>query len=550
MSHRLLAGLPAWVLCLAAGLAQAEPGELLYNGIRLPSHWPPRLTAAGRDVARRPRGVPYLEHPPAVIPIDVGRQLLVDDFLIERTNLTRTFHRPEKYAHNPVLKPETPLELNGGRRPCATVFQDGLWFDPRDRQFKLWYHAGWFDGTAYAVSRDGLHWERPTLDVVPGTNRILPAAGHGARDGCAVWLDFDAADPQQRFKMFLYERPEQRFGGQVFTSPDGIHWSAPTRTPTVGDNTSLFYNPFRKKWVYSVRNGFYGRARAYREHDDLVRGAQWTKDELVQWAWADDLDLPDPQVGDRTQLYNLDAVAYESLMLGVAAIHRGPENDVCTKLKQPKLTDLTLAYSRDGFHWHRPDREAFLASTRRAGDWDRAYLHSVATICAVVGDRLYFYYGGWSGKSPVLGGDIYADGATGVAFLRRDGFASMDAGAQPGTLTTRPLTFRGRYPFVNVDARAGTLRAEILDQAGRPLAPFTLENCQPVKVDRTRQPLQWRGAADLSRVAGQPVRFRFQLTNGRLYAFWVSPERSGASHGYVAAGGPEFTGPVDTVGGK
>jgi len=29
---------------------------------------------------------------------------------------------------------------------------------------------------------------------------------------------------------------------------------------------------------------------------------------------------------------------------------------------------------------------------------------------------------------------------------------------------------------------------------------------------------------------------------------WVSPDRSGASHGYVAAGGPEFTGPTDTVG--
>jgi hypothetical protein len=34
------------------------------------------------------------------------------------------------------------------------------------------------------------------------------------------------------------------------------------------------------------------------------------------------------------------------------------------------------------------------------------------------------------------------------------------------------------------------------------------------------------------------VRFRFTLTNGKLYAFWVSPETTGASHGYVAAGGP------------
>ena len=41
---------------------------------------------------------------------------------------------------------------------------------------------------------------------------------------------------------------------------------------------------------------------------------------------------------------------------------------------------------------------------------------------------------------------------------------------------------------------------------------------------------------------------RFHLKNGSLYAFWVSPDESGASHGYVGAGGPGFTGPRDTVG--
>ena len=46
-------------------------------------------------------------------------------------------------------------------------------------------------------------------------------------------------------------------------------------------------------------------------------------------------------------------------------------------------------------------------------------------------------------------------------------------------------------------------------------------------------------------VAGRPVQFRFQLRRGRLFAFWVSPDASGASRGFVAAGGPEFMGPQD-----
>jgi len=47
---------------------------------------------------------------------------------------------------------------------------------------------------------------------------------------------------------------------------------------------------------------------------------------------------------------------------------------------------------------------------------------------------------------------------------------------------------------------------------------------------------------------GQPVRFRFRLKNGSLYAFRVSQDENGASNGYVAAGGPGFEGPTDNIG--
>jgi hypothetical protein len=550
-----------------------KSSDVLYNGIALSKPWPPKDVSAARTAPAVP---PYLKSPPAIIPIDVGRQLFVDDFLIEKTDLARKFHYPTKYEHNPVLKPETLMELNGGRRPCATVFQDGVWFDPTDRLFKMWYHAGWYDGTGYATSKDGLTWQRPMLDVLPGTNRVLPREHHGRRDGSAVWIDPFATDPAARFKMFMYERPTKDFGGQVFTSPDGIHWSTATRTPYVGDNTDILYNPFRKKWVYSIRIGVGGRSRGYRECDDLIQGASWKPSDVVLWARADSLDLPDPGVAammpstdvirkeaekkgktfeqllanykDKdygTQLYNVDAIAYESLMLGVFAIHRGPPNEVCEKLKIPKITDLELAYSRDGFHWDRPDRTAFLPGTRREGDWDRNYLHAAATICAIVGDKLYFYYGGWSGQSPELGGDMYAGGATGVAFLRRDGFASMEAGASPGALLTRPLRFRGQHLFINADASHGAVRAEILDENSNALKNFTVADSIAFQGDSTKTQLSWKTAPDLSALQGKVIRIRFVATNASIYAFWISPDAHGASHGYVAAGGPEFTGPID-----
>ena len=54
--------------------------EELYNGIRLPDVWPPRNMD---DMSLSELPVPYLENRPDVALIDVGRQLFVDDFLIE-----------------------------------------------------------------------------------------------------------------------------------------------------------------------------------------------------------------------------------------------------------------------------------------------------------------------------------------------------------------------------------------------------------------------------------------------------------------------------------
>ena len=44
-----------------------------------------------------PQNVPYLKNPPEVIDISVGRQLFVDDFLIEETELKPEYHKAKKY---------------------------------------------------------------------------------------------------------------------------------------------------------------------------------------------------------------------------------------------------------------------------------------------------------------------------------------------------------------------------------------------------------------------------------------------------------------------
>jgi hypothetical protein len=515
--------------------ADQPGGQTLYNGIRLPSPWPPKVG----DVFRDPVTPPYLLSPPAVIPIDVGRQLLVDDFLVESTTLTRTFHPPQQHPGNPVLRPEKPWEQKS-RGGMAMVFSDGVWYDPKDRLFKMWYMGGYGVSTCHAVSEGGIRWTRPELDVVAGTNIVQ----REVRDSQTVWLDLEDKDPKRRWKLFRCHSEKDRYGLSVYFSPDGIHWGQRVlRTGSNGDRTTVFRNPFRQVWVYSLRHGWgQPRKRRYWETPDLLGAPMWTRiDEPPMWAGADRLDPPREDLKVVPELYNLDGVAYESLILGLFSIWRGDKN---IPPGRPKINEVCLGFSRDGFHWHRPERRAFLGVSERPGDWNWGNVQSAGGGCLVVGDRLYFYFSG-RGGSPGKGDSRDGVGSTGLAFLRRDGFASLGAGPEGGTLTTRPVRFTGKHLFVNVEAAKGEFAAEVLDENGRALEGLGRADCVPVRADKTAQAVNWKSAG-VAAAAGKPVRFRFHLKDGRLYAFWVSPGPSGASRGYVAAGGPGFAGPADT----
>jgi hypothetical protein len=548
------------LLLLWLGPAAAAEGETLYNGIPLPVIPTPRPA----EVPKTEEAPSYLRNPPKVIPIDIGRQLFVDDFLIQETTLKRTHHRPEYHRANPVLKPEKPWEMTG-RGPMAMPFSGGVWWDSRDERFKMWYAAGYSTGIALAYSTDGIHWERPEFDVKPGTNLVFPTRG----DTTTVWLDAAAKDPARRYKLFMSRSGgstvEGEYGYATHFSSDGIHWTEkPVLTGACGDRSTVFYNPFRERWVYSLRHGWgQPRRRRYFETADVVNGSQWGKlsnatDGSVPWKWigADDRDPQRPELGEPAQLYNLDCAPYESLMIGLFTIWRGdprkseaPGAREMAELGRPKLNDVCIGYSRDGYQWSRPDRRAFFALSEKRGDWNWGNVQSAAGGCVIVGDQLYFYVSGRAGKSFPGCNDHDAGGSTGLAVLRRDGFASMDAEpGQEGTLTTRPVIFKGRRLFVNAHVPQGSVRVEVLDQDGKPIAPHSLTDSIAFTGDSTLAELKWLDGADLSALAGKPVRFRFHVRGGSLYAFWLSADDSGASHGYVAAGGPGYDGPVDTVG--
>ena len=362
--------------------------ERLYNNIQLPDVWPPKNKETTLD---QPLEVPYLSQKPDIIDIRVGRQLFVDDFLIAETDLVRVEGKPETQPQ-PLLQPETEMELNSGYCTCACPFNGGVFYDPQSAAYKMWYQAGWFDGSAYAESKDGLHWKRlHELDPSCSSDRVLPRVPGQMRDGDAVWLDLQTANEAERYKMLAFYRcfdkdyryypfkPKHAHDDptsvppkeitMLYASPDGLHWTPKGETGPSGDNTTFFYNPFRKKWIYSMRTfstlDSRVRVRGYYETDDLFAGKDWKAEDVSFWSRTDIYDRPDPDLGYYTQLYNLDAVGYESVMLGMYSVFMGPPNFVAEKTGLPKINDLKLGFSRDGFHFSRGSYSNFLSSSRQ-----------------------------------------------------------------------------------------------------------------------------------------------------------------------------------------
>lgn len=526
--------------------AQTGTGEVLYNGIQLPEQWPPRCFP---PQTRETQPVPYLETPPATININVGRQLFVDSFLIEETNLSQVSHRANMYEGNPVLEGDKPWDLRDGV-PFGDVYSGGVWFDEKDGKFKTWYRSGnyEYDGrllhcTGYAESEDGKHWTKPELDVVPGTNIIDTCEV----DNCSVWLDKQEPDPQKRFKSVAVNVP-LGCKYQLRYSSDGIHWSdIVAYSDSIQDRSTVNYNPFRKKWVANVRIVVmtYLRAKAYLEDDDIealikktrriqptIDGDRTDPSEAVYWLCSDDQDYGHPvkDYADQWEpaLYSFDATPYESVTMGQYAIWRGPQNWICEEKHIQKLCEYCIGFSRDGFHYYRPDHRPFMESVQEEGAWNWGNMQPAIGNPCIVGDSLYFWCGGHKRN------DLFWDGwtSTGLATLRRDGFVSMEDNGEGGYLVTRPVVFDGQYLFVN--ASAGVLSVSIIDENGK-----VLKKSKALKdFDSTRRLVKWHGANSLKSIAGKPVRFRFEMESGELYSFWVSPWKTGESRGFLGGGGP------------
>ena len=456
-------------------------------------------------------------------PLQIGNreQLFLDDYMIARTgNISRRINSARKHPE-PVIAPDKVWERN------MTVVFGTVLFDAEEKTYKAWYYAGGHVG--YAVSTDGLTWEKPELDVVTYDGRKTNLVVERGRFGdffelFGVLKDPTDPDPARRYKMAFvtldrefdgtyrhqFHRGERRALGTA-VSPDGIHWSMEREVAStdVCDISRFYQDPQTGKYILFGRTKItpdrddgtwkvagWGRAVHYLESPDF---RNWSAGELVLAA-----DNTDPS---GAEVYSLSAFPYEGVTIGLVQMFYALPDEL--------NLDVQLGISRDGRHFQRVSPRTPFIAEGPVGAWDR-YNISVGCLPPVaVGDELWFYYSGRTCRhSPYAGPDNGPKiGQIGLAKITRGRFVSLEASFDGGTLLTKSFIVDGDVLYLNVDAQYGQILVSLQSPDGSEIATRTLSGKDGVNIHANFR------ERTLSELRGKPAQLLFTLRNAQLYGF-------------------------------
>ena len=138
------------------------------------------------------------------------------------------------------------------------------------------------------------------------------------------------------------------------------------------------------------------------------------------------------------------------------------------------------------------------------------------TLPLVENNTIKLWYGG--SKATHGAPEDSAQAGIGLATLRKDGFASLDAAKAVGIVTTRPLKNLHGLLRINANAGAGSLKVEVLTENGKVLPGFSCTECKTIRSDDNNIQVTWRHHKFLPDSPGV-LRLRFILRNASLYSF-------------------------------
>ncbi len=186
--------------------------------------------------------------------------------------------------------------------------------------------------------------------------------------------------------------------------------------------------------------------------------------------------------------------------------------------------ETVIAVSRDGSHWQRLDRAAYIPMGRNDQNDRLRTMVGVGMVRAGNDLYQYYWYTGDLHDSVSLRPDMKKDPSwtSGLMAVRQrlDGFVSVDADYRGGWITTPPLVFSGSRLRLNQACGAqGTIFVELRDLNDRPIPGHTLGDCEEICCNDVAWEVRWQGSGDLTALAGKPIKIHFKMVSAKLYAF-------------------------------
>ncbi len=447
----------------------------------------------------------------AVRNVGTERQVFVDRHLIaEMRGLALSLHPP--ILREVSFRYDRPWEGETSWQPI--VIKDG------DR-FRMWYRTSSSNndnesGTAYAESRDGVRWEKPSLGLIDfkgskDNNLVWPLPGMQGRNMAVIKDPRPGIPEQERYKAIVHTNAI--YG---LASPDGLRWRQVQADPLIpalkeeahADGPHmLFWDPWQTCYVI-YRRGWWGQNRTVRRSvsTDFRR---WSPPEFVDIGFG---------TAPREQFYTSAAQPYARahgvyLMFPMRYIE---ERRFISDWGFAGLSDVALLSSRDGIRWDRTFREAFLRPGLERDNWHERSMSFGSGIVETSPGELSMYLTEHF-RTP--------NAHVRRVSLRSDGFVSVNAPELGGELITAPLVFAGRFLRLNYSTSAtGSVRVEVLDAVGRPFPGHALGSSQEIFGDELDRVVAWGAVKDVGALAGQVVRLRFVMRDADLYSFRFAAE--------------------------
>lgn len=440
-------------------------------------------------------------------PVVIGDrlELFVDDHLLDTaTAVTLRMHQPQRRS----------LEGFPVGSAYSTVIQDG-------DVYRLYYRLN--DITHYAESVDGIHWQKPQLDIVEGyegrRNAVFDERPFS--HNFSPFLDTRPGVPDsERYKAVAGSRraPAGTEGLYAFVSGDGINWRKLADEPFLRHDPEVhewhafdsqnvaFWSPAEQQYVLYYRhwNARPGKSRTIgRAVSQDFR--QWT-DEAAEFTIANLREINEHLYTSQTSPYFRAPHIYIALPTRYVygRIKGEPVLNEEGKMRNEGSTDVLLMSSRAGaLEFDRTFKEAFIRPGVDPAGWANRANYVALNVVPTGDDEMSIYH---------RNGDRYV--------LRIDGFASLHAGFERGEVITRPVIFSGSELVLNLSTSiVGQVRIEIQDADGNPLPGLALGNCTPITDDAIERVVSWGERTDLSEYAGIPVRLRFVIRDGDIYSF-------------------------------